>query len=82
MRHPAEREYDPATNLWMVRIALTSGDEATVVLDDVEYQRFTNLAGRYGTHELPANDTVVRAMLYVATGRDVLPDLLPGNLQP
>jgi hypothetical protein len=66
----------------MARIALTGGDEATVVLDDVEYHRFTELAGRYGTHQLPASDIVVRAMLYAATGRDVLPDLLPGNPHP
>jgi hypothetical protein len=70
------RDYDPATGLWAVRIALAGGREVTVVLDPYECDRFSDLAGGYGTHQLPANDTVVRAMLYAATGRDVLTDLL------
>jgi hypothetical protein len=74
---PIQRQYDPATRLWAVPLLLTGGREVTVVLDVGECDRFTALVGGYGTYHLPANDTVIAAMLYAVTGRDVLTDLLP-----
>lgn len=73
------RVYDPATGLWAVRIVLDGSREVTVVLDAAECERFGEIAGRYGTPHLPANEMVVRAMLHAATGRDVLTDLLTEN---
>lgn len=76
MGSPIQRECDPATRLWAVPILLTGGREVIIVLDEDECDRFTALVGEYGTHRLPANDTVITAMLYAVTGRDVLTELL------